>query len=138
MPRGNLKSVSKGCSVTGWVIFVIVLLIVTKLFDAYSTLKRIKTIRSETNPMARRMMARTGTRQAVWLIFFFSLIIIILAGATALTGNFTLQWFFIILGILLSIIQAAVAQSNWMGKDNIITAQIRRLYTGFQRLLSKR
>jgi len=124
--------------VTGWVIFVIVLLIVTKLFDAYSTLKRIKTIRSETNPLARRMMTRTGTRQAVWLIFFFSLIIIILAGATALSGNLTLQWFFIILGILLSIIQAAVAQSNWMGKDNIITAQIRRLYTGFQRLLSKR
>lgn len=123
---------------TGWVILVIVLLVVTKFFDAYSTLKRINTYRSEINPLARRMMARTGTRQAVWFIFIFSIMIIGLAGSTALSGNLTLQWFFIVLGILLSIIQAAVAQSNWMGKDNIITVQIRRLYAGFQNVLAKR
>ncbi len=137
MPPGSHKYVLKGINVAVWVGLVILLLVVTKFFDAFSTIKRIKSVSAETNPLARRMMARTGTGQAIWLFFFFALIIILLAGGMALTGDRTLQWIFVILGVVLSVIQTAVAHSNWVGHDNVITRQIRHLHAGLNKTLTK-
>ncbi len=119
------------------VYLVILLLIVTKLCDVVSTQHRINHAQMETNPFARQIMYRFGTKKAVWIVFLVALIIISVAGLAALNGDRTIKILFVFAGVAISIIQGAAAHSNWTGKDNSITKHIRIMHSAFQRVLRK-
>lgn len=105
------------------VLIVAVLLMLTKALDAFSTARRIKHIGQEANPLARLLMERLGVRRAIWVVFVVS------CGIIMLSVILIYHWMdhpwnkliFIVLGILLSFVQAAVALSNEKGKSNPIT-----------------
>ena len=110
------------------VYIVIGLLVATKLLDALSTLARIRHVDAETNSFARGLMQRLGTRRTVWLVAILAAAIISVAGFAALRGGPLMQVVFIIAGIAIAVVQAAVAHANWTGADNRITRQVRALY----------
>jgi len=119
------------------VYLVIALLIITKLCDVLSTLHRNEKAHSETNPIAKHMMICVGTKKAIWLVFLLALIIIGIAGISAINGNMIMKALFICAGAAISFIQGAVAYCNWTGKDNAITKHIRIMHSSFHQLLRK-
>ena len=111
------------------------LLVLTKLLDVLSTLGRITHPDIETNPLARPVMQKIGVKAASWLVFAVAVAIIACSGFAALYGPFFYQVLFILLGIAISVIQAAVALNNHTGRTNQITSQIFRLHQALQRRL---
>ncbi len=109
------------------------LLALTKLLDVLSTLRCITHSGIETNPLARSVMQKIGVKTASWLVFAIAIAIIACSGLAALYGPFFYQVLFILLGIPISVIQAAVALNNHTGRTNLITSQIFRLHQALQR-----
>lgn len=114
---------------------VIALLVLTKLADVISTLKHIRQAGHESNPLARKMMLRLGTRQAIWLIFLVALVIIAIAGIAALSFGVVFQVAFILLGLFVAVVQFAVAAANWTGRDNPVTRQVRKVHWKLRKIL---
>jgi putative effector of murein hydrolase len=119
------------------VYLVIVLLVVTKLCDVLSTLKRIIHPKGETNPIARQMMIRVGTTKAIWLVFVLALIIIGIAGAVAISGSDMMKALFIVVGVAISIVQGTVIHCNWSGHENVITRRARVLHAGLLQFIRR-
>ena len=117
------------------VAFAALTLVLTKLLDVLSTLHRIKDVQEETNPLARGLMSRVGPRKAIWAVFLLAIGIIVVSTVIALRGGLVMQILFFIVAILISLIQGAVALSNWLGKDNFITKYVRTGFSVLQRLL---
>lgn len=103
------------------VYLVISLLIITKLMDVLSTMIRIKHPQIETNPLARRMMNKIGIKTTAWIVFAIVGIIVLIMGGIALTSEKSYQIFFLAFGLVVSIIQFAVAHNNWTRRPNFIT-----------------
>jgi len=110
------------------IILVIALLFITKLLDVISTLQKIRTSMDETNPFVCKIMPLVGTKSAVWLVFLITMVIVGLAGYIALRGGRLTKGTFVIAGLFISIVQAAVAHANWSGRDNAITRFVRKVY----------
>ena len=114
--------------------FVIFLLILTKLLDVLSTLRRIRFASNETNPFARKLMYQWGPQTTVWIVFGIALVIIGVAGFLAYLMGPVFQIAFIVLGFFISVVQFAVAAANRSDKDNLITRQVRKFYGIIQQL----
>ena len=110
------------------VMIVVILLVISKLMDVLSTLSRIRSVNVESNPIARGLMQKMGIKTSVWLIFLVSLTIILIAGSIALSFGILYQVFFVLMGLLVSIVQFSVAHSNWTGKGNLITRYLLRFH----------
>ena len=111
-----------------WVILITAgCLIITKLADVISMLRHIRGTQHESNPFARRIMQRIGITPAVWLVFGLSLIIVGVTTYVALAGHWLIQIAFILLGVFVSYVQAAVAHTNATQRDNTITRTIRQM-----------
>ena len=120
------------------IIIVILLLVISKLLDVLTTLAKIRSVNVESNPIARGLMQKMGIRNSVWLIFLVSLIIILIAGAAALSLGSLYQIFFVLSGFFVSIIQFAVAHSNWSGKGNLITRYLLRFHNFVNQIMTGR
>lgn len=114
--------------------FVIFLLILTKLLDVLSTLRRIRYVSNETNPFARKLMYHLGPKVTVWIVFIIVVITIGVVGYLVYSMGPVFQAAFILFGIVISVMQFAVAAANWSGKDNLITRQVRKFYGIIQQL----
>jgi hypothetical protein len=117
------------------VYLVIALLVLTKLCDVTSTLQRLQNPHGETNPIVQQTMLRVGTTKAVWVVFVLALVIIGLAGWAAINGGSVIQAIFIVVGVMISIVQGAVAHCNWTGRDNAITRRVRILHSSLSRII---
>jgi len=104
-------------------------LVVTKALDCLTTLRGIRSAAAETNAIARSLMQRIGIRRAVALIFVLALGCIYAAAAYALYSE-QVVWRagFVVIGLAISIVQAAVAHTNHTGRDNPITRRVRRMH----------
>lgn len=112
------------------VVFIVIgFLIITKLLDVLSTLQLLRDPMMETNPIARRLMLRFGMKGTVWLIFIVAIILVATSGVIALYEGVVYQVAFILVGIFISVIQFAVAYTNWTGADTFITRTIRKLHS---------
>ena len=120
-----------------WVYLVISLLIITKLMDVLSTIKRIEHSQIETNPLARKMMTKIGIKTTAWIVFGIVVLVVLLMGRIALEGEDFFQIFFLVFGLVLSVIQFAVAHNNWTRRTNFITRLVlmyhRKIYSMFRR-----
>lgn len=114
---------------------VTILLILTKLLDVLSTLKRIRHYSNETNPFARKMMLHWGPRATVWIVFAIALLIICVAGGMAFLLRPVFQIIYLFFGSAISGVQFAVAAANWTGRDNFVTSQVRKVYGMLHRLM---
>jgi len=119
------------------VYLVMTLLVVTKLLDVLSTAQKIGYPLDETNPIARRMMRHAGTGRTIWLFFFLALAIISTAGWTAIAGGIIIQASFMALGLIISIVQGAVAHCNWTGQSNLITRRVNTLHLSLHKIIRK-
>ena len=119
------------------VYFIALTLILTKVYDVASTLRRIAHPHEETNPIARHIMIRVGTKKGVWITFLLALVIIGLASVAALKGGKIMQVLFIFAGLAISIIQGSVAHCNYTGKDNVITRRVRVLHSSLPGIIPK-
>jgi hypothetical protein len=105
------------------VIMTAVALVMTKWLDCISTSRRISHIGQEQNGLARNLMQKMGMKQAIWLIFFIHMAIVALSlwVLYQVHDQAIWEWLFIILGTGISVIQAAVAESNHRGRLNMIS-----------------
>ncbi len=120
-----------------WVYLVISLLIITKLMDVLSTIIRTEHPQIETNPLARKMMTKIGIKTTAWIVFGIVVLVVLLMGRIALEGEDFFQIFFLVFGLVLSVIQFAVAHNNWTRRTNFITRLVlmyhRKIYSMFRR-----
>lgn len=121
-----------GDTLTWGVYTVLGLLILSKLADVLSTLGRIRHADEETNPMARALMRRVGLSGAAWLVFALAILIIGVTARAAIAGDLGMKILFIVAGTGISVVQAAVAHTNWTGRDNFITRRARMLHGRLQ------
>ena len=98
------------------------LLILSKAADILTTLLRIKSNADEVNPLARNLMNRLGTRKAIFLVGLLSFVIIGLCSYLIWQhqDNLLLLILYVLTGSFVSLIQFAVAHSNWTGRFNVI------------------
>jgi 4-hydroxybenzoate polyprenyltransferase len=104
------------------------MLIITKFFDALTTHRRIRHTADEQNPLARRLMLRIGKGNAIWLIFFIAVVIVVLSLWLLYEKHHSFIWrsAYVLVGILISVVQASVAWANHVGKQNLITRWLLR------------
>jgi hypothetical protein len=108
------------------VIITAILMVFTKALDAITTARRIRHIGQEANPLARVLMGRIGIRSAIWLVSLLALVIIVLS-VVLLYKWFDDPWYksmFILVGIGISFVQAAVAESNHKGRTNAVSRSL--------------
>lgn len=113
------------------VYFTMLLLMITKLMDVFTTLVRIKSPNQEKNPAARYVIKRFGTATTVWGVFALSLLIIVPTGIFALRMSEYYKIMYTLLGFLISIIQLEVARSNWTGNLNPVAVRVDAIYRKF-------
>jgi hypothetical protein len=109
-------------------------LVATKLLDCWSTADHLENPSEETNPLARRAMVRFGPRFTIWGIFSLVVVIVVVVGGSAYgTATDLLAethphpvkllavWGYVVLGLFISTVQAAVAQTNRSGLLNPVS-----------------
>ena len=115
------------------VVAVSLALVVSKFFDCWSTAVHMQGPSDETNRIARAAMSRFGSKPTIWAIFGVVVAIVAIVGGgayntatglrTAANGS-ALEllgvWGYVVLGLLMSLVQAAVAKSNGTGEPNAI------------------
>ncbi len=111
-------------------IFIIgILIIVSKFLDSFTTASQITNISQETNPIVRWLMRKFGIDSVSWGILVVSIIIVFFTILIVFQKNSILyKWMFILIGILVSIFQFAVAYTNKTGKATIITKTVFNVY----------
>ena len=108
------------------VIITSVLLIITKLYDCISTVLRINGLMHESNPFARRLMLRYGVKTTVWLVFVVTTVIVLFSHGFVWWKQSALYYgLYIGIGLVISLVQFAVARANMSGSDNAITRLVR-------------
>jgi hypothetical protein len=105
--------------------------------DVLSTIIRTEHPQIETNPLARKMMTKIGIKTTAWIVFGIVVLVVLLMGRIALEGEDFFQIFFLVFGLVLSVIQFAVAHNNWTRRTNFITRLVlmyhRKIYSMFRR-----
>ncbi len=106
------------------------LIILSKYLDCYTTSIQITAISQERNPLARRIMKRFGVRTTIWGIFVLSIIIVSISVWFLFSYyNTTIyKTLFILIGLLVSIAQFAVAHTNKTKRLNIFTRLLLKVY----------
>lgn len=108
------------------------MIVSSKFLDAYTTSKRIKSVAHERNPVARNLMKLIGTHTAVWLLFMviFLVVIFVLFKIYTATQHIPSGYkvAFIVIGIFISVLQFAVAHTNYYRRKNFITSFLLKIY----------
>lgn len=115
-------------------IFAGILVVLTKLFDVLSTLKRIRHYSGETNPFVNRMMRVFGIRVTVWFVFGLVVAIMIYTIWASFDTTLRFQIIYLVFCIFITVIQGAVAHSNWYGKLNPITNGVINIHQQINKL----
>jgi hypothetical protein len=110
-------------------IAVAALIVITKFFDCYTTRRFIVTPYGEKNPIARKLMLTLGIKNVIWGTFLLTILITSISYYGSIYyESFLYDTGFIIIGILVSAIQAAVVHTNYTGKINLITKILLKIY----------
>ncbi len=111
------------------IITAVIAMVISKLLDCLSTHNRIREVNDEMNFFGRIIMDGLTLRKGIWAVFFLSLIII--ASSTwILYAYYPTPFYkgiFVVVAFFISIVQLAVAHSNYTGRPNFIIRQLRRL-----------
>lgn len=100
------------------------LLVISKFLDCLTTARSIRTL-----AMARRLMIRYGTKNAIWGIFAVTIAMTALTLWLLKTYYDTLFYriAFVVITLMVSLVQLEVAWTNYTGRVNRITSLLLRL-----------
>ncbi|MFP6686764.1 MAG: hypothetical protein VB934_18730 [Polyangiaceae bacterium] len=116
-------------------LIVTLALLITKGLDCWTTLRGV-TARTETNLVASRLMRRFGVRATVWIVFALACTVIATGASLAhVHGGPGVQLGYILVGCLISLIQFAVAHTNYTGRWNFITTRVLVYHCAVGRLI---
>ncbi len=119
---------------TTWISLVSLSLVLTKIFDAYSTWVAIQPS-SETNPLGRMLIPIIGFKAMIVLVSAVSLILIGLCHYFTITfDNFLYSFAYILIGLFVALVQFDVARFNLTGRS----LGFIRFVTKFYRLFTTR
>ena len=119
-----------------------VALVASKFLDCWSTASQMDGIDDETNPLARAAMQRFGPSAAIWGVFAVVLLIVAIVGGSAYWGaeelavaseptirtlDLVAVWGYLVLGMGISVVQVAVAHTNWKKRFNPISRTVLRV-----------
>ncbi len=106
------------------------LIILSKFMDCYTTSTKIVSISQERNPLAQRIMRIFGTHATIWGIFVLSIIIVSVSVWLLFSYYDTTVYktLFVIIGLLVSFAQFAVAHTNKTKRLNIFTKLLMKAY----------
>ena len=117
------------------VICTAALILATKALDCLTTLAAVPTAAAETNPLARGIMHRLGIRRTTALVFAMAAALTCTVAAVVLMMDSTLYAaLFIVAGLFVATVQAAVAHTNWTGGWNAITSRVLRAHQSIAKL----
>ena len=110
-------------------LFTAFVLTLSKFLDCLTTSQGITHLHQEQNYLARKMMIRLGMQNTIWGVFLLSIIIIV---SPILYHYFEPLpfWYlilYILLGLAISVIQFAVAHTNYYKKLNYFTRLLLQL-----------
>ena len=126
-------------AMTALVLFVAGNLTISKALDCLTTLVRITHVSEEQNPIARTFMKRLGIRLTIIIVFVITCLIVALTTALALSAFApdAYRLGFVAVGAFVSLVQYAVALSNWRQKTNLVTRALLRFAPAGYRLINR-
>ena len=116
------------------IIFIALLVVVSKFFDCFTTVIMSKKVtekyNNEINPFARWIMKKIGFNFAVWGIFGFIILISVFLAYEVITfENIYFSIGFIAIGVFVSFAQFDVARANYYQVHSFFTRFLLRLYS---------
>ena len=121
-----------------FVICTAALILVTKALDCLTTLAAVPTAAAETNPLARGVMHRLGVRRTAAVVFVVAAMLTCAVAAVVLMMESTLYAAcFVVVGLFVATVQAAVAHTNWTGRWNGITSRVLQVHLAMAKLAKK-
>ncbi len=96
------------------------LLISSKFLDCYTTVKYVRHAGRERNRIIRPFMRRYGMKATIWAVFVLVVVITLLSVWMLHTVFDHWAWkvMFVVVGLVDSAFQFAVAHTNWSGRLN--------------------
>jgi len=114
--------------------------VVTKWFDCTTTLKKIKGIQMESNPIARFLMHKFGIWATVWFAFVVSILVTAFNLSLVHLWTTHILWdiTYIVYGGVVATIQGATALNNHQGRPNAVIRVFVVVVNRISATLSKR
>lgn len=111
------------------------LLTISKFLDCWTTSVRITHLEQEKNPLARLLMRKLGIQTAIWLVFVLTTLIVFFTVFAAMDpgSGQAVQTAFVLIAAFISVVQFAVAHTNYYGKLNPITRFMLKRYKRWNR-----
>lgn len=105
------------------VIVISALIVLSKFFDCWTTSTQITNPKQESNPIARYLFVKFGSQTIIWLIFVLTILIVWISLWLLYTYYNTIiyKFLFLVVGIIVSTAQFAVAHTNKTRKLNFFT-----------------
>lgn len=115
------------------VIFVSLLILISKFLDCWTTSTQITHPNQERNPRARKLFKKYGTHTTIWAVFGLSIIIEIVSLWLLFTyfNAPTYKILFILLGSFVAYTQFAVAHTNKTRILNFFTRFLLKRYSKY-------
>lgn len=117
------------------IVYIIsILIILSKFLDCWTTSIQITNPNQERNPLARKLFNRFGSQTVIWAIFGLTILIVgINLLFLFLFYNTNLyKILFCIIGLLVSIVQFAVAHTNKTRRLNLVTKFLMKKYSKYK------
>lgn len=110
------------------------LMVYSKYLDCKTTLKHLRHPNQEGNPLARSLFIRFGSHEIIWIIFGVTILIVAISLwlLYAFYNTVFYKSWYILVGLIISIVQFAVAQTNNTQQLNFITKRLLRIYSKFK------
>lgn len=123
-------------SIAVWVWMTVVAIVVTKGFDAWTTLRAVgRSGEGETNAFAQRWMRRFGVRSVAAVVFAVATVVAVTTGVVVVASEeWSLQLGYVVVGGFVAFVQGAVAHTNATGRWNFVTRRV----LAFHRWLAQR
>ncbi|PIE87897.1 MAG: hypothetical protein CSA04_04670 [Bacteroidetes bacterium] len=117
-----------------FVFIISITIVVSKFFDCWTTSTQIKDPNQERNPIARYLFVRYGSQKVIWGIFGLTIGIVgITLWLLFLFYNTNLyKLLYGIIGIIVTMIQLAVAHTNKTKKPNFVTRFLIKRYSKYR------
>jgi hypothetical protein len=112
------------------VLIISILIIASKYLDCWTTSTQITNPNQERNPIARKLFEKFGSQTVIWIIFGLTILIVGLSLLILfkLYNTNLYKVLFIIIGLIVSTSQFAVAHTNKTRRLNFITKVLMKRY----------
>ena len=109
------------------------MIIFSKFLDCITTVRKIKFVYWEQNPIARKLMNTFGVSKTVWGVFILTVLTVALSQWLVMNrlNTATGKILYIILGGIITLTHILIAWSNHTGRLNFFTRMLNEFYSRF-------